>query len=140
MGIHDRKYMSNDSYGRSTLGASPKSFTTKYVILCSILYLANELTEKSLALHLCLNPKFIYEFEVWRLFTAFVMLDGETQLIYGAVTLFVLYSLGNNIEAQIGTKPFINLLITLDRFRNFKIKFINIINRILFIYQFFLIN
>lgn len=66
MGIHDRKYMSENRPGGSSpfAGSGPKTFTTKYVILCAVLYLANELMNGQLALSLCLNPLKVYEFEL----------------------------------------------------------------------------
>lgn len=114
MGIHDRKYMSDDKYGRSPLGGSPKSFTTKYVIVCVVVILANMLMNYELTRSLCLNPKLIYEFEIWRLFTAFVMFTGEHNEVMNFIVLFVLYSLGNQIESQLGTKAYVNLFITMS--------------------------
>ncbi|MCM8541139.1 MAG: rhomboid family intramembrane serine protease [Lentisphaeraceae bacterium] len=113
MGIHDRKYMSNDNYGKSSLGGTPKTFTTKYVIVCAIVILANALTGYALTDNLCLNPVAVHDFEVWRLFTAFIMFSGPHNEIMNLVILFVLYSLGNQIESQLGTKTYINLLITM---------------------------
>ena len=113
MGIHDRKYMSDDSYGRPSLGGGPKTFTTKYVIVCAIAVLANALTEYALTKNLCLNPPAVYDSEIWRLFTAFIMFSGTQNEVMNLVILFVLYSLGNQIETQLGTKTYVNLLITM---------------------------
>lgn len=112
MGIHDRKYMSDDNNGKSPFGGGPKSFTTKYVIVCVIVVLANALTGYALTKYLSLNPVAIYEFELWRLFTPFIMFSGTGNEVINFVILFVLYSLGNQIESRLGTKTYINLLIT----------------------------
>lgn len=112
MGIHDRKYMSDNT--GSSLGGGPKSFTTKYVIVCSIIYLLDVLLEKSLTNNLCFNPQKVYDFEVWRLFSAFVMFteyDGAVNRILG---LIILYMLGKQFEEQIGSKNYINLFITIS--------------------------
>ena len=116
MGIHDRKYMADDSgHRRSPMGGGmPKTFTAKYVIVCAVIFLADELSGNQLSVLLCLNPKMVYEFEIWRPFSAFVMLNGGTNLVFGAIELFIIWSLGNQIEARLGTRSYINLIISIS--------------------------
>ena len=115
MGIHDRKYMSDETGSRRSPigGGMPKSFTTKYVFICAILVLVDALTGYSLQANFTLTSAKVYEFEVWRLFTAFFLFTGPDQEVMKLIILFVFYSLGNQIEERLGTRSYINLLITM---------------------------
>ena len=114
MGIHDRKYMSDDSqYRQSPFGGGPKSFTTTYVIICAVLWLTDSLTKGALTQHLCLNPQKIYEFEVWRLFTPFFMFTELENFVTRGLGLLILYLVGRHLELLLGRQTYINLFITI---------------------------
>ena len=115
MGIHDRKYMADESgHRRSPMGGGmPKTFTAKYVIVCAVFVLVDALTNYSLQVNFTLTSSKVYDFELWRPLTAFVLFTGPHQEIMKLVILFVFYSLGNQIENILGFKQYVNLLITM---------------------------
>jgi len=114
MGIHDRKYMSDDSqYRQSPFGGGVQSFTVKYIILCSVIYLVDVLLENALTKNLCLNPQKFYDFEVWRLFTPFFMFSEIERFVPRLLGLVVLFLLGPQFERMLGRQAYINLFITI---------------------------
>lgn len=117
MGIHDRKYMSDDNYyQRRRFSVSTNSFTHKYVLLCGLIYLVDALTSQSLTTWLCYNSSKVSDFEVWRLFSPFVMFT-QIQIerdVFRIIGLVILYFLGTRFEEQIGKKNYINLFIMIS--------------------------
>ena len=111
MGIHDRKYMTDNKPPLSG-GSLPKTFTVKYVILTAIVFLLNEMASNEIYKTCTYFVAAVHDFEVWRIFTAFFTFDPGTSFIGVAIILFVFYSIGNSIENELGTKRYINLLIT----------------------------
>ena len=116
MGIHDRKYMSdNRPGGSSPFGSSgPKTFTTKYVIVCAVVYLADSLTNSALTKLLCLNPLKVYDFEIWRLLSPFVMFSDIENMVSKILGLLIFYMLGVQFEYMLGKKNYINLIICIS--------------------------
>ena len=114
MGIHDRKYMSDDNhYRQSPFGGGAKSFTTKYIIVCAVIWMLDEILKSSLTLNLSLNPQRFYDFEVWRLISAFVMFTEAESFVHRILEMVILFLIGAQFEQQLGRKNYINLIITI---------------------------
>ena len=112
MALHDRKYM-NEPPKPSMGGGMPKTFTAKYIVVCLCVYLIDILVEKQLTYNLCLNPTKFYEFEVWRLFTPFIMFSEIEQTVFRILGLVILYLIGIQFERMLGSRNFKNLFITI---------------------------
>ncbi len=121
MGIHDRKYMNNNQYGRQSPfgGGLPKTFTVKFVIIAAVLYfvdallngqlIGSQVVPGQLAFHSGLIKD---NWEFWRIFTAFFLVSPGETFLSVVITLIVFYWVGNHIEREIGAKRYVNLLIT----------------------------
>ena len=111
MGLHDRKYMSEPP---KPMGGNilPKTFTAKFVAAVTIIYLIDRLLEYKISQDFLFITSFVRDFELWRIFTSFFLLSPGGGAIMAAIVLFIFYSLGSKIEAQIGTNRYINLLLT----------------------------
>ena len=87
MGIHDRKYMTDNKPPLSG-GSLPKTFTARFIIISSVLYFVDLLMNNELFINLGFYSDKVKDFEIWRIVTAFFFVT-PTPLIYALITLFV---------------------------------------------------
>ena len=107
MALYDRDYFNDKRKFGTPINSS---LAGKIAIAIGVLYLFNYLFNQQLYPLITLTPATLGNFELWRLFTSPIIPTHYSQVINSIFDVYIFYIFAKDVEEDLGSKKFIQLL------------------------------